>query len=71
MTANPLPFSVEELASIASIDLPEHVCEVRSSHLQRTWVSRASQRSSCEVIDHREIRRAGTSLPSTFVFGMP
>lgn len=59
MTASSLPFSVEELASIASIDLPAHVCEVRSRYLQRTWVSRAPQRSSCEVIDHRVSTKSG------------
>ncbi|MES2312542.1 MAG: DEAD/DEAH box helicase family protein [Pseudomonadota bacterium] len=59
MTAKSLPFSVDDLASIVSIDLPAHLCEKYSSHLQMTWVSRAPQRSPCDVIDHHVSAKSG------------
>jgi superfamily II DNA or RNA helicase len=53
MTAKSLPFSVDDLASVSAIELPPHLTEKKTGHIQITWASRLAVRSSCEIIQHR------------------
>lgn len=52
MTGRWLPFSLDDLAGIAAIELPPHLAEKTSGQTRVTWLSKLGGRVTCEVVNH-------------------
>lgn len=52
MTSKWLPFSLDDLALVAKVDLPHHVLDAANERIRVTWTSRLAGCYPCEVVGH-------------------